>query len=746
MRRKSRRILVLVLIGTALAGPLDLMAQDPMVISRLSDEPELDGNLFEPAWEQMEAHSLIMCLPNSGQPVTERSVFKIGYTDKHLYFAAYNYDREPEKIQSFSKIRDEMQLNNDWCGLMLDVYNDYENALTFFTSPAAVRLDMQILNDGEGVFPVNRDWNALWEVETKTTEEGWFAEFRIPLSTLRYQVKDDKVTMGLAAGRYVARYSEWYTYPEIPNQWGFWSWAKVSRYQKAEMTNVPPVNPLYFSPYILGGYQASSHLNDTESGYETENIWKRSIGMDVKYGLAKNLTLDLTINTDFAQVEADDQKINLTRYSLFFPEKRQFFMERANVFDFSLGEDGEFFYSRRIGLYEGQQVPVWGGGRITGRAGRWDLGAMSLQTGILESDQGEQLLGTENHSVLRMRRKMSLNKNSYIGFMGNSRIGRTGDYYAGLGVDAILNLKGDTYLKLAWAQTVDSSSSNILSLEQARNEVFLERRSYEGISYGISYERAGGEYRPDMGFEFRSDFTKLGHEIGYGIIAPRESPLARQIISLSGAYYFRNMDRSLETVEIIPYYTIITKNSADFTIYPMYTFDDVRNGFNLSSEIAIPAGQYHNALLSAEYGTSSEKMYYATIRAYTGSYYGGWRNSFSLYQILSLRNTWRFSLRYYLYRIDFKATEQLYLSHLTRFKLTYMYSTRLSASSYIQYNSLTDSFYINARIRYNPREGNDLYLVYNDAMNTSRQDYDPILPGSDLRVIMIKYTHTFRIR
>ncbi len=746
---KRYRPAFLLLVGIWLLNPVDHFAQDPLIISRLDQEPVFDGNLFEPAWEQKEAHQLIMCLPNSGEPATERSEFKIGYTDQYLYYAAFNYDREPGKIQASSKIRDEMNLNNDWCGLCLDVFNDYENALNFSTSPVALRLDFQILNDGEStgkMFPFNKDWNALWEVKTTTTAQGWFAEFRIPLSTLRYQLVDNKATMGLAAYRYVARYSEWYTYPEISNQWGFFSWAKVSRYRKAEMKDVPSINPLYFSPYILGGFQAVSHLNDQGSAYEAKNTWKRSAGMDIKYGVAKNLTLDLTVNTDFAQAEADDQKINLTRYSLFFPEKRQFFMERANVFDFSFGEEGQFFYSRRIGLYEGQQVPIWGGGRITGRAGKWDLGGMSLQTGRLEDDSGNQMLGTENHSVLRIRRKVSLNKNSYVGFMGNSRIGNNNDYYAGLGADAILNLKGDTYLKLAWAQTADSSTENALSMNQARNKLFLEKRSYEGFSYGIGFERAGEGYNPEMGFEFRNNFTKLSHKLGYGMISPRDSPVARQLFSVSGAYYFRNRDRSLETVEIIPSYNLTTKNSAYLSIYPKYIYDDVQNGFSLSDKISIAPGQYHNAGFSGYYYSSKERMYGAGLIVYIGSYYGGWRNSFSLFQTLSLQSTWRLNLQYYFYRIDFKSLDQVYLSHLVRFKLTYMYSTKLSASSYVQYNSLTNGVYINARIRYNPREGNDLYLVYNDALNTSRYQYDPVLPDSNLRAILVKYTHTFRIR
>jgi hypothetical protein len=740
------RSLIRCLPLAALLGSAILTAQESMVIPKLPSEPVLDGNLFEPVWDQLEAIELVTCLPNAGDPPSQPSSFKIGYTEKYLFFAVFNYDSEPDKIQSSSKIRDEMELNNDWCGLSLDVYHDGENALNFSTSPAALRLDMQIINDGEGDFPLNSDWNTLWEVETQTTDEGWFAEFRIPLSSLRYQVTDNKVKMGLSVFRYINRYSEWQTFPEISDQWGFWSWTKVSRFREAEMRDVQAVNPLYFSPYLLGGVQQACEMNEEGTAYPKETTWKGSAGIDVKYGLAKNLTLDLTVNTDFAQVEADDQKINLTRYSLFFPEKRQFFMERANVFDFSFGEEGQFFYSRTIGLYEGQQVPIWGGGRITGRAGKWDLGAMSLQTGSLKDGDREQILGSENHAVVRMRRQLPLNKNSYVGFMGNSKIDGSGLEYAGAGLDAILNLKGNTYLKLAWAQTVDSSNQGMCSLDQSRQLLLLQRRVYDGFSYDLGYERAGSEYNPEMGFEFRSDFTKLSHNLRYGFIPPAGTRLARQQFMVKGNYYFNNADGTLETVEVIPLYTFTTRKSAELTVHPLCTFDHVRDSFDLSDEITIQPGRYQNAGLSFNYMTSFVKMYYTGIEIYSGSYYGGWRNSFTLSPVLNINNSWRFNITYSFNRIDFSQTDQVYLAHLIQFKLTYMYSTKLSASSYIQYNSLTGSFYINARIRYNPREGNDLYLVYNDAMNSNRYVYDPVLPVSDLRALLIKYTHSFRIR
>jgi hypothetical protein len=724
---------------------LPFHAQSTLHIPKLNgEEPKLDGDLFEDVWNNLEFTELHMINPYDDRAPSERSYFKIAYSDKYLYFASFNYDSTPELIQSTSKKRDELQLNNDWCGILLDSYNDNENALSFCTTPAALRLDYQVINDGEGDFPANIDWNAIWEVETMKTEEGWFAEFRIPLSTLRYQLIDDKVVLWFSAFRFIARKSEWSTYPDIPNKWGFWSWAKVSQFQDAQLEGVKAVNPFYFSPYILGGYQQSFELNDAPD-YTKMEIWKREIGMDMKFGLAKNLTLDLTVNTDFAQVEADDQEVNLTRFSLFFPEKRQFFMERSNVFEFNFSEESRLFYSRTIGLNDGYQVPLLGGGRITGRVGDWDLGIMSLQTQINQKYYGFD--ETTNHTVIRSRKQLNLNKNSYAGFILNSKITPDGNKYFGYGIDAILNLKDDTYLKVVLAQTIDNETVKEYNiLDPTRFLAQYEKRTFEGLSYNFNIERSGNTYDPQMGFEFRSDFSKFGHIVSYGIMPENDSKVLRSSFSVKGDYYFRNADQSLETINFTPSFNRVTKRSTELSFELPYVFDDLKDPFELSDKIKIQSGKYNNIGLAANYSTSSEKPLESNFYAFTGNFYGGWQNSFSIAPSLSIGNTWNISLNYYYYRIDFKELNEVYQNHLLRFKLWYMYSTKLSAYANVQYNSLNESFFINAKIRYNPKEGNDLYIVLNDDLNTSRFQNHPSLPFSNQRTILIKYTHTFRLR
>ena len=214
----------------------------------------------------------------------------------------------------------------------------------------------------------------------------------------------------------------------------------------------------------------------------------------------------------------------------------------------------------------------------------------------------------------------------------------------------------------------------------------------------------------------------------------------------NGDYFFQNSDNSLETLIVSPAFTMVSKNSEEMNISIPYNQDDVREGFELSDEIFIQPGLYRYVGLKAYYNTSTEKTFFTEFSGYTGTYYGGWQNSISVSPNLSVGNTWKFSGSYQFYRINFSEMNQLYQTHLVRFKAWYMYSTKLSAYANVQYNSLHNSFFINAKIRYNHREGNDLHIVFNDALNTDRMAHVPRLPISDQRTILLKYTHTFRVR
>ena len=725
-----------------------LFSQDPFIIEYLKTEPFLDGNLFEPAWASVKAYSMIMLNPVSGNAASQKTEFKIGYTNKYLYVAGYMYDTEPDMIRAATKKRDDMSLSNDWFGFNLDVYNDNENAFFFATTPAGLRLDGQIFNDGQGDFPVQQNWNTFWDIKCLISDRGWFAEIQIPLSSLRYTITDGKVVMGFGAFRYISRLAEWDTYPKISNEWGFWSWAKPSQYKDFELSGVKSINPLYFTPYIIGGVGTESTLNETQVAYNSNISWAKAIGMDAKIGLSKNMTLDLTVNTDFAQVEADDQQVNLTRFSLYFPEKRQFFLERSSIFDFTFGSTGYLFYSRRIGIDNGQQIPIWGGGRLTGRAGPWDIGVMTLQTGYLKDPEtDEEILPSINNSVLRLRRQISLNSNSYLGAMITSKVDLHGRYNVGYGLDAILNLFKNDYLNIVAARTVDSDSAKQNLINPSKIYLLWQRRTYKGLSYDASYSRAGNRYNPELGFEYRGDYSRYGASLGYGWIPGNKSKYLKQHkISTGYSIYSRNQDHRIETLQITPRYQFTTKKDHGLNFsFPVY-YENVMNDFDLSFDAKIMAGNYTFYDVMFAYTSPSGNWLYWETSVSSGKFYDGWKNSYIISPSLKLRESWNIDLTYGINQINFRNRDQKFLSHLAGFKVLYMFSTALSASSYLQYNSLARDFIWNIRFRFNPKEGNDFYIVYNDNLNSDRDAYEPALPFSNQRTILLKYTYTFQIR
>lgn len=738
----------LVILGLSLSH-IAGFTQQSIVIPKAASTPKLDGKLDDPAWQGIKPFTMISLNPAAGLPPFQETEVRIIYTDCDLYVGAWLFDKEPENIRATSKVRDDIGLTNDWFAIALDTYLDKENALMFATNPAGLRTDAQLFNDGQGSGPMISAWNTFWTVVTSKDSKGWYTEMQIPLSSLRYQKTGNKVLMGLMLFRYIARKQEWDIFPSISNEWGFWSWAKSSKYQLIEFEGIETVNPLFFAPYILGGFQQSAKLNEAGDSYRSEYTWAKNAGMDVKYGLSKNLTLDLTLNTDFAQVEADDQQVNLTRFSLFYPEKRQFFLERSTVFDVSFGGGEQIFYSRRIGIYNGNQVPLWGGGRLTGRIGDWDIGAMSLQTGFLRDEETrEEILPTLNNSVLRLRRKVGINSNSYIGGISTLKIDPAGNFNWNYGFDAIINTYKNDYLNVIWAQTLDSDEKPIrLSLETAKFMVDYTRRTQDGLSYDVSFSRSGARYNPELGFEFRQDYTNWGVSAGYGWdLADKPGFINKQTINLSSWGYLRNDDGQLETFTIHPYYSLQTKSMHEFGTGADIQTENLRDNFYLSNKVYVPAGNYHFTNASVSYSTPTWKVFTGGINVSAGQYYDGWISSCALSQNLKFASSWNLGLTYQFNRIGFPERDQVFNTHVAKFKVTYMFDTRWTASSYIQYNSMIDGIIWNARLRYNPREGVDFFIVYNDFINTSRQDSEPTLPFSLQRTLLLKLTYTLRVR
>jgi hypothetical protein len=724
-------------------------SQTPVVIQRLSLPVTFDGLSNEEAWKDIQVLPMVMMIPNFGFPPSEKTEVLVGFDDEFLWVAGRLYDSEPAKIQARSKKRDLQEASSDFFAVIFDTFNDKENALSFSTTPAGLRWDAAIYNDAESHMPMeepfNLSWNTFWDVRVVVNDQGWFVELRIPLSSLRFQKKDGQVIMGFTAYRWIARKNENDVFPAIYPKWGFMSAFKPSQAQEISLEGLHSRNPLYIAPYVLAGSGYSYDLNAEETAYIHTRAPTAELGLDIKYGLSSNLTLDITLNPDFAQVEADDQQVNLTRYSLFFPEKRLFFQERASVFDFNFGAFNRLFYSRRIGLYENedegvsQMIPIYGGVRLIGRSGPWDLGFMDMQTAPLAGEG----VPAENFGVIRVRRRV-FNPYSYLGGMITSRIGNDGSYNEAYGFDGILRVSGDNYLSFGWAQTFENGKkNNPMSLDPTRLRIGYERRTKKGLGAYLGLSRAGKEYDPGMGFEMREDFTASRGEILYGWIPGERSSLQSHSIRAEGMITLRNEDYTIESAELGPGWKFNTKSGWGGRFSYGFHKESLREVLEFSDGANVPPGEYAFSGFRGFFHAPMGGIVGAMSMVEIGSFYDGWRTTLRVMPTWSVLPDLSLGGQYEYNRVKFSGRGQEFIAHLVQLRLLATLSTKFSALAFVQYNGAYDLVIGNLRLRYNPREGNDLYLVYNEVLNTDRPGKVPYPPLSGSRAILLKYSYTF---
>ncbi|MEJ2238054.1 MAG: DUF5916 domain-containing protein, partial [Gemmatimonadales bacterium] len=712
-------------------------------LPRLTGPIRIDGLSDEPAWEAVKPWIPTQYEPDNGAPATERTEFLVAYDDDYIYFALRGYDRDSTGIRSNTLYRDRLS-GDDHFEILLDTFNDNETGVVFTTTPGGIRKDAAISNDasGGGIASgawINGDFNTYWDVETVVNGEGWFAEMRVPFSSLRFQDEDGRVVMGITLQRKVARKTERLVFPPVPSI-ANWAFLKPSLAQKIVLQGIRPTKPVYVTPYGLSGVEQSFRLNGAGTGYPRDDDFKAEAGVDLKYGITHNLTLDLTVNTDFAQVEADDQQVNLTRFSLFYPEKRQFFQERAGVFEFRTGGLSRLFHSRRIGLtQDGQPVRILGGARLVGRWGGLDVGVLDMQTANSET------LPSENFGVLRLRRQI-FNAYSYAGAMVTSRVGTDGSYNLAYGLDGVVRVAGDDYLTFQWAQTFDHEridAGDLGVVNSGRFTAEIERRRRSGWGYRAAVAWAGPDYDPGIGFTQRNDFTLLDDAISYTWIPSATSSLIWHTLGLTGFAFVRNGDRSIESAEVGPEWEFAAKSGAGGSLETKVLYEDLLVPFALSEDAVVPAGSYTFFLVGGSYHVSHTRLFQLRPRVEAGTFYDGWQMTVGAAPIwyvsphLELSGSYRFN------RIRFPDRDQSFDAHLARLRIGTALNTEVSTNAFIQFNSANNTVSANVRFRYNFREGNDLWVVYNEGMNTDRDRLTPTLPFSNNRTILVKYTYTF---
>jgi hypothetical protein len=723
------------------AGQTSLDSAERVRIRRLSGSVKLDGRVEEDAWESATSLPTVMQRPEFGGPPSEKTELLIGFDSDFLYVGARLYDSEPDKIQTPSKKRDYMQMDTEWFGIMLDTFNDKENGLAFYTTATGLRFDGAVFNDAVPLspdsMPINISWNTFWDVKTLVDERGWFVEMRIPFSSLRFQDRDGQVVMGLIALRYISRKNEFDVFPAIPPNWGMYSSWKCSRACEIVMEGIHSRNPVYITPYLLAGYGQSHDLNEEETAYIRDDQPKLEAGLDIKYGLTSNLTLDLTVNTDFAQVEADDVQVNLTRYSLFFPEKRLFFQERSSIFDFSFGGQTNVFYSRSIGIHDDEIVRLYGGVRLVGRLGGWDIGLLDMQAAPVDD------LSSENFGVLRLRRQV-FNPYSYVGGILTSRLGMDGSYNVVYGLDSLTRITENDYILLNWAQCFDDGQpASARFFDISRFRLGWERRTNKGLGGMLVLARRGPEYDPGMGFELLENYWVIGGRLLYGWLPGTGSFLQDHNIYNMGRIIFRNEDGGLRTLQLQPGWEFNAKSGWYGNFSLVLQRESLTEVFELSDDVSVPVGEYTFLGFQGIFSTPMNRLLNAQVNIDGGKFYDGSRLSLGITPNWALANDISLSGFYQYNRVVFPDRSTTFTAHIARIKFEATLSTAFTASAFVQYNSDDSAAIVNIRLRYNPREGTDLYLVINESFFTDRNWEVPPLPPYDSRAVMIKYSTTF---
>ncbi|MGA0047800.1 MAG: DUF5916 domain-containing protein [Flavobacteriaceae bacterium] len=700
-------------------------------ITFLEEEPVIDGNIQkEMLWQKVPAITeLKQSKPKYGAAASEKTEIRIVYTLKTLYVAVICYDTEPDKIV-ISDSRRDADLNDDDSFLfIIDTYNDQQNGFLFGTNANGMEYDAQIDNEGSGNMSVNRqqggvvggtnlNWDASWTVKTETGDYGWSAEFAIPLRSIRFASGSDK-TWGINFQRNISKRSETAFWANLPLGFDI---KRLSLAGKMHGLNLKSPKNLKVIPYALGQSIRNNHPPKTTAS-------SAAFGGDIKYSLTPGLTLDMTYNTDFAQVEVDEQQVNLDRFNLFFPEKRPFFLENAG--QFTVGSPGEvdLFFSRRIGIGDsGQLVPIIGGSRISGKVGQTNVGLLSMYTDEVTLDSNATLV-KNNFTVARVNHDFAARRSSLGGIVVNrSGLGLDDDYNRVFAVDGKLGLGKKAQLSGYLAK---SNTPGINQKDHALN--FLAVYNWNGWNLRAGYTEVGEGFNPEVGFLLRSAFKKPEFLIFKQFRTQNMGKIfeLRPHVSYRGYWNFQNTQ---ETGFLHVDNHWVWESGFEIHTGINFTRETVLAPFPISN-VTVDFGEYnHQEFQFVLISNANRKFFYQT-RTVIGGYFGG--NRVSSNNKITYRVGDKFNAEGVLNfnQLSLPNGEAKVVVSGARF--AYSFTPRMFLQSLVQYNNVSNITSVNARFGWLRNANTGLFVVLNIIKDT---DYFDALNNQS---ITIKYSHQF---
>lgn len=692
-----------------------------------ADGPNIDGRVNDTVWEGVTPYTgFTQQDPIEGAPASEQTEVRVLVGKGRIFIGIIAFDKEPSKIIVSQARRDASLTDTDSVIVVLDTFNDRQNAFVFGTNPLGIEYDGQLAREGQtsgistpggsgggtqrgGISAYNPNWDGDWTVKSQITDRGWETEMSIPLKTLRYDPGTNK-TWGFNVMRNIRHKNEQVYLAPIPRGFDIY---RVSLAAKLTGLDLPVRRDVKVIPYVLG----SVNKDYTRTADQVDK--NGDVGVDLKWGIRPNLTLDATYNTDFAQVEADEEQVNLTRFDLFYPEKRPFFLENASTFQFGQPQAIDLFFSRRIGLSAtGLPIDIRGGGRLSGKiGGGWNVGLLDIQVDDVENATGQIIGAANNFGVVRLQREVG--RSSYgaifVNRQGTGPYSQGEDWNRSFGVDANIQASVNQRISLFMAGTdTPFRRTGPTGTDYSGRAFYNFTNNLWQISGG--YSQVGNNFNPEVGYlprrgfrrpEFRAFFQPQPKKIEW---IRRVSPH----VSYNSYYGF---DGELQSsMYHIHYFEIDPRQGGRFGSFFDYNKDVPLTPFTVynreGKRVVIPPGKYGWGQHAFEYLHNPSARVTATARFRIGHYYDG---DFKGLEFTSD------------YRITPKATASIGWTHqnidlpygkfqnnLVPIKASYSFTTLMSLSALMQYNSQTGQFSSNVRYAWLNRSGTGLFVVFND--------------------------------
>ena len=667
---------------------------------------EIDGDFNETDWQHAKLiNQFVQTEPDEGAPVSESTEVRILYDEKNIYFGFTCSSSGRDNIVANEMRRDAENLReNDNVFILLDTYNDKRSGVFFRINPLGAMQDIALTNSGDSQ---NRSWDAVWNCRSKIHDTHWTTEVAIPFSQLRFN-RSDSMVWGVNFGRTLRRKNEETTWVPVSRQYG-----SRSKYRTANLGNlvglagIAPSRRLEFLPYVLPGVSRAEGDEGTDGVFD--------IGLDLKYGLTSNLTADLTLNTDFAQVEADEEQVNLTRFSLYFPEKRPFFLEGAGLFDFGIPRPNFFsppplilFYSRRIGLEKGYAIPIFGGSKITGKVGPYGIGLLNVLTDEFHTDssvtaEGDIVdLSKTNYTVLRATR--DLFSGSSIGAIAINKQD-TDTYNRAGGLDFAYRPNESIDVRGLWARTYEEDVSD-------KNDAMFFGGTWRNslLRFSGTYTFIGEDFNPEVGFVRRQGSRRFRGQIRF-TPWPRKFGV-RRIFMGPDVDYILNQDDELETREFSLTNWFQLEQGSWINVEIRRTSEFLDEDFEIRDDIIIPVGDYNLTTLRTMIDTDEGRKISGRFGANYGTFFNGTNRGFDIQANFKPSGRLAFETQYQFNRVNL-PNEDPFNVNIFGSRIVYAFTTTLFAKLFAQWNSDDEVISTNFLLNYIYRPGSDFYLVFN---------------------------------